>query len=277
MDIKTLRELIQYDPTPVPQFGKYFNTKLNVESELDRLANEETINNAYHEIIEFFYFVGQVYNFNPQIMIKDFEKIMTVKMKKSLAFNNGDMELKNKLLIKEKQVIEAFHTKYKQKLGIDLQRAYQPHEMHRAIELNATRTKFMRNFFMVEIVKSMKIIQTDQKMKKLFVESLTERGVSTETFDSWLSAFINTNNDDKSIEKIKANYIPAYKALGKEFVLFNEERQSFKKSYMANYHRLFRNKVEDTFNLDKVEFIEDVMFIKACMSVALRKYLTQTK
>lgn len=277
MDIKTLRELIQYHPTPVPPFGKYFNTKLNVESELDRLVNEETINNAYHEIIEFFYFVAQVYNFKPQMIIKDFENIMIAKRNKSLAFSKGNIELKNKLLIKEKEVIEAFHEKYKQMLGIDLQKAYQRHEMHRIIELNATRTKFIRNFFMIDIVKAIKIIQQDKRMNLLFITAVNERGVSIETLNNWLSAFINTNNDDESIEKIKANYIPAYKALGREFVLFNDERQSFKKSYMNNYHRLFRNKVEDGFNLDKLEVIEDVMFVKACMSVALKQYLNESK
>lgn len=275
MDIKRLRELIQYDPIPVPPFSKYFNTKLNVELESERIANQEAINTAFHEIIEFFHFVGKVYNFNSQIIIRDFEKIMKVKRSKSLAFTNGDMELKDKLLEKERQVIESFHIKYQNKLGIDLQRPYQSYEMHKAIELNATRTKLIRNHFMIEIVSAIKIIRQDPKLNALYISAINERGVSTETINNWLSAFINTKNDDKAIAKIKENYIPAYKAFGREFVTFNEERQSFKKSYMSNYHRLFRHKVEDDFNLDKVEVIEDVMFVKACMSVALKQYLIQ--
>lgn len=263
-----LRDNIQYHSTPTPPFKAYFDSEIESEK-LSYLT----------EIMNYFHFISQIYQFPFEVIKSDFSKICQLRVMSQQAFDSGNEEKVEALHVKQIEIIDKFNSKYTKKLGFDMTNSYSSFEMHKVISKTATRKNFIKNYYIHQIVTAKNIIVKDPHLLSLFKQACEERGVSFNTIKDWFNAFrcITDKNYDET--SFKNGYVKAYRQLENEVVAMYDTENHYSTSndklllcIKDNYIAMFRNKVEPSFNLDKLEFLPDIYFIKGCMSVALNQY-----
>lgn len=263
-----LRENIQYQPTPTPPFKAYFDSEIESEK-LSYLS----------EIMNYFHFVAQVYEFPVEVIKSDFSKICQLRVLSQQAYDSGNEEKVEALHDKQIQVINQFNNKYIKRLGFDMTNSYSSFEMHRVVSKTATRKNFIKNYYIHQIVKAKNIIVRDEHLLTLFRQACEDRGVSFNTIKEWFNAFKCISSENFNETTFKKGYVKAYRKLESEVISMYDTDNHYSNSkdklfacIRDNYAAMFRNKAESGFNLDKLEFLPDVYFIKGCMSVALNQY-----